>query len=103
MEYNLQEECGLDIWAENRIPQNLWVESVSNQNILCILSTKNYDEENVNSLDEFVIDCYYIQKDIYQTIATLEFSPEYKINIEIYTQDINKNFIKDGATDIGKG
>lgn len=102
-EMNIQMNYGLAIWADDKIPQNLWVESVENKNIICVMSTNGFYDMTVNTKDEIMIDCYYIKDNTYQSVINLRFTPEYKIFTEIYTQDINRDFINDGATDIGKG
>lgn len=104
--YDLKEKFGLNFWGSDRgerAPQYLWVENIDNKNIICVLSTLAFGYSDI-AKDDFQIDCYYLYNDSYQTVVSLIFSPEYNTTTEIYTHDINRDFIKSGATfDGGKG
>ena len=82
---DLLKEFGLDIWVDNRIPQHLWIENINNTNIVFVLSTRGFDE--------FVIDGYHIQENTYQTVVRLAFLPNYRIDANVYTQNINIDFM----------
>ena len=91
--YDLYKEFGLDFGSDDKRPQNLWVESVDGENIICVLSTMG-NNSNIyvrEHRDDFKINCYFLHDGSYEEVIKLSFEPDYTVTTGFYTDGLNRD------------